>query len=136
MKKEKMENYILFEGENEIKYDRFGYDGFDERVSDIKSPYIKARNNLSEKGQIKKLVLGNNIGFNQNTLKKIPKSGQHYLDSKDDGRKMSDSLCQLQSDLNIISQHNMKYHLNGEDDKRRNKIPMLWVYNYKTIYST
>lgn len=30
----------------------------------------------------------------------------------------------------------MKCHLNDEDNERRNKIPMLWIYNYKTIYST
>ncbi|CXI42111.1 conserved Plasmodium protein, unknown function [Plasmodium berghei] len=136
MEKEKSENYILFEGENEIKYDRFGYDGFDERVPDITSSYIQAHNNLSGNGQMKKLALGNNIGFNQNTLKKIPKSGQHYLDSKNENGKLSASIHQLQSDLNIIKQHNMKCHLNDEDNERRNKIPMLWIYNYKTIYST
>ncbi|CAD2091903.1 conserved Plasmodium protein, unknown function [Plasmodium vinckei brucechwatti] len=135
MEADNSESYILFEGENDIRYDRFGYDGSEERVSDINSPYIQPHNNLSEKSQMKKLPLGNNIGFNQDTLKKIQKSGQHYLGSNDEGLKLTTSLHQLQSDLNVIRQHNAKYNSNGEDDERRNKIPMLWIYNYKTIYS-
>ncbi|KEG02252.1 hypothetical protein YYE_02991 [Plasmodium vinckei vinckei] len=134
METDNSESYILFEGENDIRYDRFGYDGSDERISDINSPYIQPHNNLNEKGQMKKLALGNNIGFNQDTLKKIQKSGQHYLGSND-GLKLTTSLHQLQSDLNLIRQHNAKYNSNDEDDERRNKIPMLWIYNYKTIYS-
>ncbi|VEV56493.1 conserved Plasmodium protein, unknown function [Plasmodium vinckei vinckei] len=139
METDNSESYILFEGENDIRYDRFGYDGSDERISDINSPYIQPHNNLNEKGQMKKLALGNNIGFNQDTLV-IKKSIHIYCfikkyKNRNDGLKLTTSLHQLQSDLNLIRQHNAKYNSNDEDDERRNKIPMLWIYNYKTIYS-
>ncbi|SCM21301.1 conserved Plasmodium protein, unknown function [Plasmodium chabaudi adami] len=135
METDNSESYILFEGEHDIKYDQFGYDGFDERASDTNSPYIQAHNNLNEKGHMKKLALSNNIGFNQDTLKKIQKYGHHYLDSKYNDLNLATSIHQLQSDLSIIRQHKGKYNSNGEDDERRNKIPMLWIHNYKTIYS-
>ncbi|CAD2091972.1 conserved Plasmodium protein, unknown function [Plasmodium vinckei lentum] len=135
METDNSQSYILFEGENDIRYDRFGYDGSEERLSDINSPYIQSHNNLNEKSQMKKLTLGNNIGFNQDTLKKIQKSCRRYLDPNDEDLKLTTSLHQLQSDLNLIRQHNAKDNSNDEDDERRNKIPMLWIYNYKTIYS-
>ncbi|SBT35982.1 conserved Plasmodium protein, unknown function [Plasmodium ovale wallikeri] len=117
------EAYILFEGENEVCYDHFCYEYTEKKTGKRKPPNSQSGKTLCGRSHHSKWAQPGKVNFNCDILKK-----EELI--------FFEALHLLQSDMDCIGKHNLEHYLNGEDRKRRRKIPMLWVRDYKSAYST
>ncbi|CRG96367.1 conserved Plasmodium protein, unknown function [Plasmodium gallinaceum] len=135
----KSESFILFEGENEVNYKNFCYD-YSEELIRKRTLDFQSYKSLNCKSKLDKWSSKDKIEFNYDTLKLTPKCNQRYVDLINIKKKEEFificSLWLLQSDLNLIEKHNFRDFLNNNDQEKRYKIPMLWIHDYKTTYST
>ncbi|SBS91240.1 conserved Plasmodium protein, unknown function [Plasmodium ovale curtisi] len=131
------EAYILFEGENEVCYDHFCYEYTEKKTGKKKLPNSQSGKTLSGRSHHSKWAQPDKVDFNCDILKKVtPQCDKRYGDLKKEELSFFEALHLLQSDMDCIGKHNLEDYLNGEDRKRRRKIPMLWVRDYKSAYST
>ncbi|SOV78168.1 conserved Plasmodium protein, unknown function [Plasmodium sp. gorilla clade G3] len=133
--KEDVQNYILFEGENDIKSGRFCYD--------YSNPFpIKktTRHFTSYKTQMNKNSVFKRESLKQNDFKYdimsiTPKCNDRYIDMKMNKLIFLRSIFLLQNKLNIIAMNNINNYITNSHHTRRHTIPMLWLHDNKTVYS-
>ncbi|KJP90208.1 hypothetical protein AK88_00056 [Plasmodium fragile] len=112
--------FILFEGENDVNSDNFCYEhkekGIRKRLSRTQS-----YKNLGSQNRMSKWACGDKAPFNFAIWKITPKCSSRFAEL---------------SDLDTIGKHNLEDFLNNEDQKRRHKVPMLWLHDCTAAYST
>ncbi|CRH00188.1 conserved Plasmodium protein, unknown function [Plasmodium relictum] len=141
--KSKSKSFILFEGENEINYKNFCYD-YSEELVRKRTLDFQSHKSLNGKSKLDKWSSKDKIEFNYDSLIKLQKlstkCNKFYIDLLNIRNKeeltVFYSLNFLQSKLNLIAKHDFKNFLNYKDQEKCHKIPMLWIHDHKTTYST
>lgn len=128
-------SFILFEGENEVSGQRFGYEYSGElNTEGYIYPDVKEQKNAHN--TLFKWEANKDVHFRVNTLGVITKCNEDYKQIREDDLKFSYALCLLKVDLTQIAQHDMKNYLQAVDKKKRQNIPKLWIYDYPSTYTT
>ncbi|CAI7720602.1 conserved Plasmodium protein, unknown function [Plasmodium vivax] len=127
--------FILFEGENDVNSDNFCYE-YKEKPIGKRLSKAQSYKNLGSRNRMSKWACGDKAPFNFATWEITPRCSSHFAELKKEELNFFLSLYLLQSDLEMIGQHNLEDFLNNEDQRRRHKVPMLWLHDCTASYST
>ncbi|ANQ08472.1 Uncharacterized protein PCOAH_00026540 [Plasmodium coatneyi] len=112
--------FILFEGENDVNSDNFCYE-YKEKAIRKRLSKTQSYKNLGSQNRMSKWACGDRGPLNFAIWEITPKCSSRF--------------AQL-SDLEMIGKHNLEDFLNHEDQRRRHKVPMLWLHDSTMAYST
>ncbi|KMZ80281.1 hypothetical protein PVIIG_03185 [Plasmodium vivax India VII] len=112
--------FILFEGENDVNSDNFCYE-YKEKPIGKRLSKAQSYKNLGSRNRMSKWACGDKAPFNFATWEITPRCSSQFAEL---------------SDLEMIGQHNLEDFLNNEDQRRRHKVPMLWLHDCTAAYST
>ncbi|SPJ11046.1 conserved Plasmodium protein, unknown function [Plasmodium sp. DRC-Itaito] len=135
MKEGNVQNYILFEGENDIKSDRFCYDySNSSTIEKTTKHFTSYKTQINNSNMFKRASLKENE-FKCDIMDITPKCNDRYIDMKMNQLICFRSIFLLQNKLSIIAMNNINNYMTNSHHTRRHSIPMLWLHDNKTVYS-